>query len=114
MEKPLLLISLLLATNVYAKECGIGEKEFLELTYMSEEELKIDYCRAILFEESANKKAEESDLAAMVFLNEGLACSTYAKKLFKVLRKEYSVELEENIKCDEIPIIQGMRKSLGL
>ena len=98
---------LLFSGSTFAAECNAGlggiEKEMLELTYMSKEELAGEYCMASNLEQILTKSGTKFlELGAfdrgMEVMGEGSACGSYAKKVLKVTKKDFQVE---SFECEE-------------
>ena len=103
----LALFSFLFSGSAFAAKCnesmGGMEKEMLELTYMSKQELAGEYCRATylggVLIDSASKFMELGALdRGMQVMGEGSACSSYATKVLRVAKKDHGVE---SFECKE-------------
>tara|TARA_B100000902_G_C27135217_1_gene825687 strand:- start:495 stop:860 length:366 start_codon:yes stop_codon:yes gene_type:complete len=103
----LALCSFLFSSTAFAAKCnesmGGMEKEMLELTYMSKEELAGEYCRATYLGDvlisSATKFMELGAIdRGMQVMGEGSACSSYATKVLRVAKKDHDVE---SFECEE-------------
>ena len=103
----LAIFFLLFSGSTFAAKCnesmGGMEKEMLELTYMSKEELAGEYCRATylggVLMDSASKFMELGAIdRGMQVLGEGSACSSYAQKVLRVAKKDHEVD---SFECDE-------------
>ena len=108
MKKITLSLFLLISSlSLSTQECSLGEKEFLELTYMTKEELISDYCASTEFGKStqiqgvklADAGASQSGLE---LIEDGTTCLNYAEKVFRVLRKDFKIKSKEDIKCPEV------------
>ena len=99
------LVSLFLFSNsVLAANCTRGgtaiDKEMLELTYMSKEELAEEYCLATHLKKVAYEFAGKFMDAGALDLGletnaEGEACGSYATKVLRVAKKDHQVEVFE-------------------
>ena len=93
----LTILLLLFSGPTFAADCNGREKEMLELTYMSKEELAREYCsiswlaNRALDSSSEFTKLEALDLAKQS-RDEGFACMDYRNKVLRVAKKDFQVE----------------------
>ena len=112
MKSILIIALILLPFSLFSapkcnEQMGAIEKEFMELTYMTKEELISDYCLAkrlsgILYSSASEFSESGSIDRSLEVLGEGSACTDYANKVFRVLRKDHGIESTELIQCPEV------------
>ena len=113
------LFLLICSLSLSAQECSLGEKEFLELTYMTKEELISDYCASTELGKSSQsigiKMGEAGALQrGLDVVEEGTACLNYAEKVFRVLRKDFEIKSTEDIQCPEIEITKNIEPEIEI